>query len=63
MKLETAVKTALDSMTKEIRGLTLNANLFDVYKCETPACIEASKRRKILIEAKALLKPLAGTKQ
>jgi hypothetical protein len=53
-----ATTLAIQCIEREIRALAVNANLHDQYGADTPACVEASKRRKELREAiEALQEP------
>ncbi len=52
----TAIKLAIQALEKEIRRLSVNANLHDMCHADAPVCVEASRKRKELREAVATLK-------
>jgi hypothetical protein len=47
---------AIAALEREIRALAVHANLEDAYHSGIPMCVAASKRRKELREAIAVLK-------
>jgi hypothetical protein len=51
-----ATALAIRCIEAEIKRLAVNANLEDQYHSGIPMCVEASKRRKELQEAIAVLK-------
>ncbi len=61
MKHQQAIKLAIQAMQREIHSLAVNANLHDMHGADAPACVQASKRRRELIEALALLQPAKPT--
>lgn len=40
---------------EELQRLAVNANLHDMYGCDTPACVKAAKERQDLLRAMKLL--------
>lgn len=53
-----ATALAIQCIEAEIKRLAANANLHDQYGADTPACVQASKRRNDLKEAiEALQEP------
>jgi N6-adenosine-specific RNA methylase IME4 len=57
MKYSHATKLAAAALDREIQSLAINANMHDLAGLDAPACIAASKRRRELQEAIALLRP------
>jgi hypothetical protein len=53
-----ATALAIRCIEAEIKRLAVNANLEDMYHSGIPICVEASKRRRDLREAIAVLKEL-----
>ena len=51
-----ATALAIQALEKEIKALAVNANLEDAYHSGIPMCVEASRRRRELREAIAVLK-------
>ena len=51
-----ATALAIQALEREIKALAVNANLEDAYHSGVPMCVAASKRRKELREAIAVLR-------
>jgi hypothetical protein len=57
-----ATALAIACLEREIKALAVHANLEDAYHSGIPMCVAASKRRKELREAIAVLKEPAQTR-
>ena len=51
-----AITIAIAAIEEQIKRLAVQANLADQYHADTPACIQASERRRVLREAVQALK-------
>jgi hypothetical protein len=56
MKQSRATTLAIKALEAQIKRLTVNANLHDMYHAEAPMCVEASRQRQALREAIAQLR-------
>ena len=57
-----AIQMAIDSLRRQAQRLAIEANLHDLYQANHPAAINASAKRRKLLEAVEILQvgPLAG---
>jgi hypothetical protein len=55
LSLKRARLIAEKLFNEELQRLAINANLHDLYGCNTPVCVKAAKERQELLEAMNVL--------
>lgn len=63
MTYQQALKVAMDCVAFEIRRLTVDANLYDIYGADYPHAIQASKKRVALKQALDILRGKNGVNE